>query len=160
MESGRDLKSSPVLRIIYQPEVDTCQAKVNLTTTLTQTHLTSYLLFIYFRERTSSQDLNSSVSKIGLPWSLIDLEKLTTVDYCTCLSSEKNGGFEYSSNPPFLDVGVKYISILTKLFLALAQCCAMLRNIVQLLQVSKLQTEPTILRFRQVAASKLFRDLL
>jgi hypothetical protein len=33
-------------------------------------------------------------------------------------------------------------------------------NVVQLLQVSKLQTEPAMSRFRQVAASELFRDLL
>jgi hypothetical protein len=45
------------------------------------------------------------------------------------------------------------ISILTTLFLALAQCRAMLCNVVQLWQVNKLQTEPAMLRFRQVAAS-------
>jgi hypothetical protein len=36
----------------------------------------------------------------------------------------------------------------------------MLCNVVQLWQVSKLQTKPAMSRFRQVAASKLFRDLL
>ena len=38
--------------------------------------------------------------------------------------------------------------------------CTMLHNVVQLLQVNKLQTKPAMLRFRQVAASKLFHDLL
>jgi hypothetical protein len=38
--------------------------------------------------------------------------------------------------------------------------CTMLCNVVQLLQVSKLQTKPAMSRFRQVAVSKLFCDLL
>ena len=38
--------------------------------------------------------------------------------------------------------------------------CTMLCNVVQLLQVSKLQTKPAMSRFRQVAVSKLFRDFL
>ena len=35
-----------------------------------------------------------------------------------------------------------------------------LHNVAQLLQVSKLQTEPAMSRFQQVALSKLFHDLL
>jgi hypothetical protein len=38
--------------------------------------------------------------------------------------------------------------------------CTMLHNVVQLLQVSKLQTKPAMSRFQQVAASELFHDLL